>query len=978
MAPPGKRKFTSLTLLPLLFLLFLTTGAHAASAVLGIDLGTEYFKAAIAKPGSPIDIVLSKDSKRREAATLAFKPSRSQTGDNDAFPERLYGGDAVALAVRFPTDVYPNLKTLLGLDASSKLVQGYHARYPGLNIETIPRSDGGEGTVGFKSSSFGKKNEVFMVEELLAMQFKNIKANAEAQVVKGTYVSEVVITHPPFFTADEKRAIELAAELAGLRVLGLVSDGLAVGLNYATSRTFDSVSEGGNPEYHLVYDVGAGSTTATVLKFQGRTISLKGVGRRNQTIQEVIVLGTGYDRTLGGDSLNDLIVADMVDQFLQIPKVQKLGATEAQIKSHGKTMAKLWKDAERIRQLLSANAVASASFEGLYDEDINFRYAVTRERFEVLAADYVARLEAPLSSALQSAGLQLNDLNSIILHGGLVRTPFVQKELERIAGDPALVKSNVNADEAAAMGAGFKAASLSPSFRVKDIRSTDISGAAINIKWSTESKEKSQKLFTPSSQIGNEKQVPIKALEDIELSFIQTVGEKDISILDVQATNLTKSAALLKDKHGCTAANISTIFNVRLNPLDGLPEIVSGSVSCETDGSKAAGVIDNVKGLFGFGSKKEDDQDVLADESTNTDSVLTPLPVSDPTSSGSTISEASSSSSDSSASSSKSAKAVKPTPTVVAIPLALKAVPIGRSAPPTATLPKIRQRLTQFDTSDQNAVLRAEALNTLEAFTYRARDYLEDETFISASTAKARTELEKQLGAVSEWLYGDGSDAKLQDFKDKLKSLKGLVDPVLKRKSEAIKRPDAIKGLQDGLENLAGMIKMVEGSVQKAAEDAASSASEAAASAASSTTTSTTTSSVGDDLDEDPYSTSSAAESFESEVPPIKPYEYTAEDLSALTSKYEAAKAWLEKKLASQDKLTLTDDPAFLSSELETKSQELQRAVSDILMKAIRMNDPRKSKSSKKAKPKTTKTKKATSSSTSTTTSSTSSIRDEL
>lgn len=983
MAPPGRRKTTFLTLLPLL-LLFLTTSVHAASAVLGIDLGTEYFKAAIAKPGSPIDIVLSKDSKRREGATIAFKPSRAQTSDDEAFPERLYGGDAVALAARFPTDVYPNLKTLLGLDTSSELLKGYCARYPGLNIQTIPRSDDGESTIGFKSSSFGKKNEVFMVEELLAMEFKNIKANAESQVVKGTYVTEVVITYPPYFTADEKRAIELAADLAGLRVLGLISDGLAVGLNYATSRTFESVSEGGKPEYHLVYDAGAGSATATVLKFQGRTV--KGFGKRNQTIQEVIVLGTGFDRTLGGDSLNDLIVGDMISQFLQIPKVQKLGLSEAQVKSHGKTMAKLWKDAERVRQLLSANAVSSASFDGLYDEDITFKYSLTRERFENLAVDHATRIGPPLSAALDSAGLQLDDLDSIILHGGLVRTPFVQKELERIAGDSGKIKSNVNADEAAAMGAGFKAASLSPSFRVKDIRATDISGSAINIKWSTENKEKSQKLFPASSQLGHEKQVPIKTLEDIKLSFTQTVGEKDVTILEVLATNLTKSVAVLKDKHGCASANISTVFNVRLSTLNGLPEIVSGTVSCETDGSKAAGVIDNVKGLFGFGSKKEGDQDLLADQQPEDPEMtsLTPLPVSDTTSSGSTISSASPTSSDSSAtssstspSSSKSTKAAKATPTVVSIPLALKPTAVGRSAPPTTSLPKVRQRLTQFDTSDQNAVLRAEALNTLEAFTYRARDYLEDDSFISASTDKARTELDKQLAATSEWLYGDGTDAKLQDFKQKLKSLKGLVDPVLKRKQEASERPEAIKVLQAGLENLAGMIKMVEGSIQKAAEDAASSASEASASAASSTTTTTTTAAPGDDLEEDPYSTSSAVESAETEIPAFKPYEYTAEDLSLLTSKYDAAKAWLNAKLASQEKLSSFDDPAFLVSDLETKGQELQRAVSDMLMKTIKMQDPRRSKSTKKGKSKTTK--KTTSSSTSTSTSVTSTnVRDEL
>ncbi|KEF59286.1 uncharacterized protein A1O9_04130 [Exophiala aquamarina CBS 119918] len=979
MAPPGRRKFTTLILLPLLALLFLASSAHAGSAVLGIDLGTEYFKAAIAKPGSPIDIVLSKDSKRREAATIAFKPSRAQTSDDEAFPERLYGGDAVALAARFPTDVYPNLKTLLGLDASSELVEQYTARYPGLDIETIPRSDGGEGTVGFKSSSFGKRKEVFMIEELLAMELKNIKANAESQVVKGTYVTEVVITYPSFFTADEKRAIELAADLAGLRVLGLISDGLAVGLNYATSRTFDSVSEGGKPEYHLVYDVGAGCATATVLKFQGRTV--KGSGKRNQTIQEVIVLGTGFDRTLGGDSLNDLIVDDMIAQFLSLPKVQKFEVSEAKIKSHGKTMAKLWKDAERLRQLLSANAVSSASFEGLYDEDLNFKYSLTRERFEKLAADHATRFGPPLSAALSSAGLQLDDLESIILHGGLVRTPFVQKELERIAGDSSKIKSNVNADEAAAMGAGFKAASLSPSFRVKDIRSTDISGSVVSIKWSTENKEKAQKLFTPSSHIGHEKQVPVKALEDITLSFTQTVHEKHIDILGVQATNLTKSAAVLQDKHGCTPANISTSFNVRLSALDGLPEVVSGSVSCETDGSKAAGVIDNVKGLFGFGSKKEDDQDVLADQELGDadSSSLTPLPVSDPTSAGSTISSVSATSSDStvsssttSSSSSKPAKAAKATPTIVSVPLALKPIPIGLNAPPIALLPKLRQRLTQFDTSDQNAVSRAEALNTLEAFTYRARDYLEDDSFISASTDKDRDELEKQLSATSEWLYGDGTDANLQAFKDKLKGLKNLVDPVLKRKQEASKRPEAIKALQDGLQNLAGMIKMVEGSIEKAADDAASSASEAAASAASSTIHSTTSSSARDDLDEDPYSTKSTAESDETELPAIKPYEYTAEDLSLLTSKYDAAKAWLDKKLASQEKLSSFDDPAFLVSELETKGQELQRAVSDTLMKTIKMQDPRKPKPSKRGKSKTTR--KTTSSGTSTSTS----VRDEL
>jgi len=319
---------------------------------------------------------------------------------------------------------------------------------------------------------------------------------------------------------------------------------------------------------------------------------------------------------------------------------------------------------------------------------------------------------------------------------------------------------------------------------------------------------------------------------------------------------------------------------------------------------------------------------------------------------------------------------------------------VGLNRPPSHLLPKIRQRLTQFDTSDRNAVLRAEALNTLEAFTYRARDYLEDETFIAASSESTRKALEKLLARTSDWLYGDGAEAKVQELKDRLKSLQSLVDPVLKRRDEANKRPDAVKALKDGLESLNSMVNMVQGSIQKAAEDAASSASSVASSAASSVTASSASSSPvaeGDDLDDDPYSSSSAPEAVEKEeLPPFKPYEYTTDDLSLLTTKYEAVKAWLEEKMALQDQLGPSEDPAFLVSELETKRQELQKVVSETVLKTIKMQDiPRKPKPSKKAKAKGKKSKsssetasKATASPSSTSSSasasSSKSVKDEL
>lgn len=984
MTPPGRRKGPSYLVFSLFAFLFFCSTASAASAVLGIDLGTGYLKAAIAKPGSPIDIVLTKDSKRKEAAALAYKPSRTQTSDSDAFPERLYGGDALALAARYPNDVFPNLKPLLGVSFDSPHVTNYVARYPGLSLEAIDRNEpvGKEATVGIKSKNVGEKRDAFLVEELLAMELKNIKANAEAAVEKGVTVTDAVITYPAFYTAQEKRAIELAADLAGLRLLGLLSDGTAVGLNYATSRTFDSVSDGATPEYHLIYDMGAGSTTATVLKFQGRTI--KGPSKRNQTVQEVIALGVGYDPTLGGDSLNDAIIDDMISEFVESKKLKALNVQPADIKASGKSMARIWKEAERLRQVLSANSVAYASLEGLYDEDANVKYSLTRDRFEELVNEHAARVKGPLVSALEHAGITLQELDSIILHGGVVRTPFVQKHLEIAAGGAKKIKTNVNADEAAALGSAFRAAGLSTSFRVKDIRAYDVSGSSVTMKWTADGKERQQKLFTPLSQIGTEKQVPLKIFEDVIFQFLE--GEAGSAITEVVANNVTKSVAQLSDKHGCSVANITTSFKIRLSPVDGLPEIVSGSVSCKSDGKADGGVLDNVKGLFGFGGKKDDDQKPLVEESGDADPAeATPEPVSDPTSSASTMSAASPSEAgdtagDAGASPSSSAKAAKATPSDVVIPLELKARTIGPSTPPAGVLSKIKSRLNDFDASDRNTVLRSEALNTLEAFTYRARDYLEDKAFIAVSSDKARKELGDQLSAVSDWLYGDGIDAKLQDFKDKLKALRKLVDPVLKRKDESSKREGAVGALEEALKSVKGTIEMVGNSMKKAAEDAAASASSASIAA---TASSSSTSSAEDDLEDDPYSSTASADAVaepEIDDQAFKPYQYTEEDLSSLKSTRDIVQKWFDEKSAAQKKLGPFDDPALLVADLEAKAKQLQNEVTGVIMKAIKAQEmPKKNKSSKKPKPKTKKTTSTSrGSSTSTPTTSTKSTKDEL
>ncbi|KAJ5764888.1 hypothetical protein N7520_004447 [Penicillium odoratum] len=941
--------FLSLVILPfLVFLLSFAGPASAAgSAVLGLDVGTEYFKATLVKPGIPLEIVLSKDSKRKEAAAIAFKPTRDSSA---AFPERFYGGNALALAARYPDDVYINLKTLLGVpfnDGNDDTVKNYWSRYPALKMESAPD---GRGSAALRSNRLGEaeRKDAFLVEEILAMQLKQVKENADTLAGKGSDVRDVVITYPAFYTAEEKRSLVLAAELAGLKIEALVSDGLAVGLNYATSRRFPSVTDGEKPEYHVVFDMGAGSTTVSVLRFQSRQV--KDVGRFNKTIQEVHVLGAGWDKTLGGDSLNDLIVDDMVAKLVEDKKL-KDKVTPEQVRAHGKTMSRLWKDAEKIRQVLSANSETSTSFEGLYDDELNFKYKITRADFEKMADKHAARVGVPLEQALEAAKLKLDDIDSVVLHGGAIRTPFVQKQLEKVVGSSKKLRTNVNADEAAVFGAAFKGAALSPSFRVKDIRAHDAASYPVVLKWTSDSKERNQKLFTSTSQVGPEKQVTVKNLDDFELSFHQLVGQKEQPVLSVQTQNLTASVAKLKDSFGCSAANITTKFAIRLSPVDGLPEVTGGSVSCEVEAEKK-GIVEDVKGFFGLGSKK-DEQQVLGEDGEPAESITL---------------ESGAESSTSSASDSTATPATKeakgtPNTKIEIIPIALKSTSLGTKAPSASELTRIRARLAAFDASDRERVLREEALNELESFIYRSRDLIEGEELVNALKPDQLTILQDKVSKASDWLYEDSDNAHTADFKAKLKDLKAIVDPALKRIKEASSRPARVELLQEMLKNAESMKSLIESqiAIDEAAYSSSLSASNTATVEDSETVSASTPSAAPsddplDDLDDDAYSTSSKKTSTKSSAaakPTGPKYTlFTPFDLTSLNQVYESTKPWLETQLELQNKLTESDDPALTVVEIDSRLREFERILNRMYerMTVAAGKDQKSSGSGKKSK----------------------------
>ncbi|KAM3511931.1 hypothetical protein MY11210_004402 [Beauveria gryllotalpidicola] len=954
-----------MTLLGAVF--FFSANVMAVSAVLGIDLGTEYIKAALVKPGVPLDIVLTKDSRRKETSAVAFKPAPGGVKPGQ-YPERVYGADAIALSARFPGEVYPNLKTLLGLPFDDAIVAEYAARHPALQ----PQKHNTRGTSSFSTKTVTAEEESWMVEELLAMELQSVQKNAEALAGEGSSVRSVVMTVPPFYTTEERRSLQLAAEMANLKVLDIMSDGLAVGLHYATSRQFPNVNEGGKPEHHLVFDMGAGSTTATVLKFQSRNV--KDIGKYNKTIQEVQSLGAGWDRTLGGDALNYLIMDNMISQFVESKPAQKVSATSDGVRAHGRAMAKLIKEAERVRHVLSANQNTGASFESLY-EDVDFKYKLTRDDFEAMAQDFPDRVAAVVNDALKMAGLEIVDLSSIILHGGATRTPFVQKALEKIVQkalekiaspeDMDKLRSNVNSDEAAVFGATFRGAELSPSFRVKEIRISEGSMYNAGIKYTnTKGKEQRQRLWTSVSPLGGApKELTFNDLKDFSGSFYQQVGQDDKTVATFATKNLTATATALKDKYpSCVDSEIVFKLAFKLAADNGEVAVASAMVECEAEVKET--LMDGVKNLFGFGKKdaSEDGEDAKADSTSSKSGKKSTK--STKSKKSSKTSKSASSSTESTASASTDAKDTTSTETaeepkedikktqLVNIPVEVVIEKAGIPQFTKEELTTSRDRLKAFAASDKARAQREEALNKLEAFTYKIRDLLENDEFVAKSTEKERTVLSVKASEASDWLYEEGSTAAKDEFKAKLKSLQDLTDPIQKRVKESTARPEAVKQLK---ELLTQTDNFLEGIYKQISEHEEYLASSSAASSSSSTSSAPAESSTGEfDGLEDEDATENK-EKVEEEIPAAAiPPLYKREDLSEVEKLNTETKQWLEEMEGRQDKLGATEDPVLLSSEIIAKQDKLSKASMEVAMRGIRSfnGNTKKPKSKKPTKSK--------------------------
>ncbi|KAI8915453.1 Hsp70 protein-domain-containing protein [Powellomyces hirtus] len=855
--------------LALLILALCTVAPHGSSAsVIGIDFGTEWSKVALVKSGVPLDIVLNAESKRKTPAVVFVKEG-----------DRRYGSDAVALSTRFPQDSYPALKNLLGKLYDDPIAEAYRATYTNTMVRDPVR-----GTCAFKFN----ETTTFSVEELVAMQLAYAKKQAE--VAGQEFVAGAVLTVPPYWGQFERQALLDAAELASLRVLSLINDETAVALNFASGRQFPQ------PQYHIFYDMGAGSTVAALVKFHN-----PGTTKHSKTL-ELEVQAVGYDASLGGHSVDVKLQHHLANEF----KTKFGKKLQGDVFADSRAMAKLLKEAGRVKQILSANTETASSVEGVM-EDIDFRTKVTRATLEDITSDIARRVTGPVSSILTQANMTLDQLDSLILVGGGARIPFVQAALRDLVGENKIAK-NVNADEAAVLGAAFRGAGLSTQFRVREIKIKDLNLHPIDIAYNAEPKDAAAAaatrtfrttFFSDKTSLGSKKLMTFKRKSDFEfqLAYKPTNDHSPATIIRATITGL-EDAIKAKRQTALDDPKVKAFIELTESGIISVGE-ATAHFEVEQVDKEAASLKDTVLNFFKgkkTDNKGEEDADAGVEE-VDEDSDKPTTPSAETTSTKNTHKN------------SKTAKDTTNTTATPTPPPSKKIITETIKLNLTLTYPTLppltpdqlltaKHTLSQLDTADAHRRAREEARNTLEAFYYTGKELIYDDDLDHTATEHERTTFKTVFEDVSEWIYEVADEAPLEDLVHKLKALKDVHTPLHFKVREHKMRDAAVEKL-----------KTVTAEARVALDAWRKAITDTTLLTTNDTTDNTTTTTT----DKPPAATA--------------PRRHTASELDALHTQLVRAEEWLAEKLEQQSKLVAHAMPVLVTKDIAEYVRSVEKEL---------------------------------------------------
>jgi len=396
------------------------TSEEKVEHVIGIDLGTTNSCVGV-WDGDNVTIIANQHGDRTIPSYVAF--------DGD---KRLTGQAAKNQATRNPSNTVYDVKRIIGQRMSDSGVDQDVRRFP-----FAVKSDGDDKPIITVETEKGSTD--FAVEEISALVLRTCKEVAETHL--GAPVGKAVITVPAYFNDAQRNATKAAGLIAGLEVLRIINEPTAAALAYGLDR---NATHEGSGQTVLVFDLGGGTFDVSVLKIESGVFT---------------VLATGGDTRLGGEDFDNAVV-----DYLLL-EAEKQGITD--LKDDKRALQRLRVAAEGAKRELSNASTTEVRLDALAANK-NFKYKITRAKFEQLNRSRFSMCLETVQKVLKDAKLKQDDINEIVLVGGSTRIPKIQEELATFFGKKVedLCKA-VNPDEAVAYGAAVQGAILNGSRNAK-------------------------------------------------------------------------------------------------------------------------------------------------------------------------------------------------------------------------------------------------------------------------------------------------------------------------------------------------------------------------------------------------------------------------------------------------------------------------------------------------------------------------------
>ncbi len=398
--------------------------------VIGIDLGTTNSCVAVMDGGKP-KVIENSEGARTTPSIVAF------TKDG----QRLIGQPAKRQAVTNPDNTLFAIKRLIGRRFEDPLTK----KDMGLVPYTITKGKNGDAWV--KAGE-----EEYSPSQVSAFILQKMKETAESYL--GETVTQAVITVPAYFNDAQRQATKDAGLIAGLEVLRIINEPTAAALAYGMDKE--------DGKTIAVYDLGGGTFDVSILEIGDGVFEVK---------------STNGDTFLGGEDFDNTIVEFLADAFKK-----KEGMD---LKTDKLALQRLKEAAEKAKIELSSAASTeinlpfiTARMEGGTTTPLHLVETITRADLEKMVDGLIQRTLDPCKKALSDAGISKDQVDEVILVGGMTRMPRVREVVEQFFG--AKPHTGVNPDEVVAMGAAIQAGVLQGD--VKDVLLLDVTPLSLGIE----------------------------------------------------------------------------------------------------------------------------------------------------------------------------------------------------------------------------------------------------------------------------------------------------------------------------------------------------------------------------------------------------------------------------------------------------------------------------------------------------------------